>query len=184
MSFIALSNTDQEAEATKIIMHLHDCLLEEELANCLMMLEQSTREWYLSILDAQHSKHEQLMHEEANTDETSECFRAECTEQPDTTDVRDTDSERHEQSDEKSASLEEARLAISTVLNELQPAEMAEMMMQLEPETRDWYLSLLTSQHVDGSVDSNVLDSGSSRHLQSEVCVTHNEDPTPLVGFN
>ena len=65
----------------------------------------------------------------------------------------------------------------------LEPNETADMMMALEPETRDWYLSLLATQNM-GATNCSVLDSGSSRHLQAEVCVTNSEDLTPLAGFN
>ena len=55
--------------------------------------------------------------------------------------------------------------------------------MQLEPNAREWYLSVRATQSLDEQ-DSSVLVSGSSRHLQSKVCVTDAENLTPLSGFN
>ena len=66
----------------------------------------------------------------------------------------------------------------------MQPDVLAEVMMTLEPDVRDWYLSILATQHDGMSTSGDVLDSGSSRHLQSQICVTDSENLTPLAGFN
>ena len=65
----------------------------------------------------------------------------------------------------------------------MKPEAFAGVLMQLEPNAREWYLPALAAQCLDEQ-DSSVLVSGSSRHLQSRECVTDAENLTPLSGFN
>ena len=79
---------------------------------------------------------------------------------------------------------ERAKAAVVAAHEALTPDELAACLCTIDDEARDWYLSLLASHHMSGDRDQSVLDSGSSKHLQSTVCITDIEDRTPLSGFD
>jgi len=87
----------------------------------------------------------------------------------------------------------EQDLKVQSVLlamhSEYSSEEFASMLEQHTPEHRIWYLALLKnhfspSQCLHTQTTGSVLDSGSSRHLDTRVHITDQDDRQSLMGFN
>ena len=232
-------------------MLLHKALPPDELAACLMLMDQESKNWYLSVITSNHSNHSSHEISEPNADRNTAGSTSSTNSDHSTTrlcpqpnadyhnagssaedaefqpqvghadahtainwnisqpreieaagssakeaefiSTKFVDSIAHADSNSIDTrhttklntleSIQQTNLAISAAMEALEPDKMTEMMMTLEPATRDWYLSLLTMQDALAH-NCSVLDSGSSKHLQSEVCVTNSENLIPLAGFN
>lgn len=168
LSFSQLSNSrdvGQNEAAQIIIAQMKQSMGYDEIAQCLMLLEPEARSWCLQMLENAHIHSNDV----ANINDTA--YNAQSDTNADT-ELMETHIKQ------------QAQMAISEAFNALEPEALSNILMTLEPDTRDWYISVLTAQHYGAASNSSVLDSGSSRHLQREVCVTHSDNLTPLAGFD
>ena len=196
------------------IMQVFKQLSPEQAAECLMELEPSTRSWYLSLLESELVKNSDdtvnsgCMEASAELNtwpsvdadgpgvtgiqcRCNQTVEPECIEAfagmntwpsmeacgPGVTETQ------HDEEQSITVPPLRPQEAIRVAFNNMKPEDLAGALMQLEPNARDWYMSVLATQCLDEQ-DGSVLDSGSSRHLQSRVCVTDAENLTPLSGFN
>ena len=180
LSFSKLAQQDQPKHtAAAAVMHMYQNMQPDEMAQCMMMLDHDTRDWCMTLLNEQLSQSDDAnSNAELGNDHISQGSEAEFA------DGNSIIADNRAAGYQESSSNEQAQEAIAAAFMALEPEALAEVLMEMEPDARDWYLSLIASQQTRNSDNSSVLDSGSSRHLQTDVCVTHAEDLTPLAGFN
>ena len=164
---LSLSMHANDGSAKAAFMTMCNIMSPDEMSERVMMMDQSTRDWYISTIEANHSwpndgNHQADQVEGAATEDDMGII---------------TDLEAVGQ-------MGDAEMAIMGAVEALEPCALAEILMAMEPETRDWYISMIARQCMSQEASSSVLDSGSSRHLQSRVCITQNDDLTPLSGFD
>ena len=196
LSFSTLSNTGpNQCNALSTIRHMYEYMDPDQMAECLMLLEPGTREWYISLLstsnltkstDACLNDESQIATGIADMTSQPNIMNAESNGMNCDANVIGVASQPNIMNAESNGMNCDANM-IDMALQALQCMEpdcLSEVLMAMGPDTRDWYISLLAQQCANAMENSSVLDSGSSRHLQSEVCVTHQDDLTPLSGFN
>ena len=173
LSFSALSNIDvNQCNALSTIRHMYECMDPDQMAECLMLMEQGTRDWYISLLST--SNITQINDTCSNDGSQIATEATNMASQPDIMNAGPNGVNCNN-------SVEDAVLEAFKCM---ESDHLSEALMAMEPNARDWYISLLAQQCAKAIDEGSVLDSGSSRHLQREVCVTHQDDLTPLSGFN
>ena len=166
--------------ATTILTTMIQDMNPEEAAECLMCMEPATRQWCLGLIAEQYSP---LLTAGAASAHTTVTADNATTAQVHIAGLASANSTASQE--ESCQDLTElATAAVVAAHNALTPDELAGCLQAMDDEARDWYLSLLASHHMNKQQDMSVLDSGSSKHLQSTVCVTDGDDLTPLSGFD
>ena len=195
LSFSKLCTNQDTQKATIAIVSMYESMDHLDMAECLMQLTPDERGWYLELLSTHmeqcNMNGEHICTEDANAsgNQTAEGRVQHVTDSKseNTISVQGTEIARTNV-DQVTPSMDDinqtALRAILAAQEALTDEELALHMMDMEPDIRDWYLSLLASHYENEHGDSSVLDSGSSKHLQRRVCITDNENLTPLAGFN
>ena len=182
------------ANATDAIVSMYNTMEPEALSECLMELDHNTRDWYMSLLTAHIASTQECEHQSADSTQAEalagsqpagpnvERNQTQCDSEPQAcpNSARDGENELMDSDGLQQAAV----VAILEAQEAMEPGELAAHLMGMDADIRDWYLQILASYCESDGVNSSVLDSGSARHLQSEVCVTDNDTVTPLSGFD
>ena len=152
MSFSSLCNkntADQyilTANATDIIVSMHHTMEPDELSNCLMKLDQSTREWYILLLTYHIASTQESAHHNDNSTQAYTLTGSQPggsnvesnTSQCDTGPQTCPHSRRSESELVKDDELKQTAIrAILAAQESMEPDDLARYMMKMDPEVRD-----------------------------------------------